>query len=192
MIFLNFRRIFLTVLFIMGAGTLLLGYSGLSGLLLKGYPGVEGGGEPYHARGGSSPAAGEAIIERPAPAAVQESASGESFFVDYRLQRERARGQQIELLRDIAGSPSSAADTRQLAQEQLLGLSKNLAVESRLENLLRAKGYRDAVVSLYQKGVTVVIESGRSVSPSEESGIVELVSKETGIGEQGITVIPKK
>ncbi|MFZ5633642.1 MAG: SpoIIIAH-like family protein [Bacillota bacterium] len=190
MVFVNFRRIFLTVLFILGAGTLLVGYNGVVGMFLKEQGVIKKAGEEIHrAQPGAraEPVAGLTGLTEGAGVPLEK----DNFFVEYRLQRERARGQQIEILKDIVNSPSTAGETRQLAQEQLLGISKSVTREARMENLLKARGYRDAVVCMDQKGVTVVVES-QVLIPAEEAKIIELVSKESGFGEQGILIIPKR
>lgn len=186
MVFVNFRRIFLTLLFITGAGTLLLGYGGAVGMLMKETAGVQRDSGAVHQANSGLVDLKESLSQP----SGNETAGKEGFFVECRLQRERTRSQQIELLKDIMNSPSTAGDTRQLAQEQLLGISRSVAKEARLENLLKARGCKDAVVSMDQKGVTVVIDS-RGFTNSEEAKIIELVSKETGFGEQGIIIIPK-
>jgi len=114
----------------------------------------------------------------------------ESFYVEYRLQREKARSQQIEILKDITNSPSSSSDSVKAAQEQLLNISKYVSRESRVENLLKAKGYKEAVACVDQKGVTVVVDS-RGLNTQEEGKLVDIVSRETGFGEQSIIIIPK-
>lgn len=189
MVFVNFRRVFLTVLFILGAGTLLMGYSGVAGMFVKKAPPERIAETPGPARGVIQPATVGGQRDR-APAAGLEASGRESFFVEYRLQRERARGQQIEILREIINSPSSAGDTRQVAQEQLLSISRSVAKEARVENMLKAGGYREAVVCVDQKGVTVVVDSP-GLNSAQEAKLIELVSRETGIGEQGIIIVPK-
>ena len=190
MLFVSLKKVFLTVLFILGAGTLLLGYNGLAGNLFGvRADSVKAVDKPVQVQQGDVRVMNngdfrESVLQQP-------TGSGrESFFVDYRLQRERSRSQQVELLKEIVNSPNSAGDARQVAQDQLLSISRYVAGESRLENLLKAKGYKEAVVCVDQKGVTVVVDGSR-FSSAEEAKIVEIVAKETGVGEQGIVVIPK-
>lgn len=192
MVFVNFRRLFLTLLFVMGAGTLFLGYTGVAGMFLKDHSGNQKAAGVSRQTGTAvnSAALGGGVKEYPGLAAGADLSGKESFFVEYRLQRERTRGQQIEILKEIINSPASAVDTRQAAQDQLMGIGRSVTKEARVENLLRARGYRDAVVCMDQKGVTVVVDS-RGFSASEETRMLELVSRETGFGEQGITIIPK-
>ncbi|MHB8157550.1 MAG: SpoIIIAH-like family protein [Desulfocucumaceae bacterium] len=183
MVYFNLRHIFFTIMFILGMATLFIGY-GAVGLF---WTESQGNKVEYAANikdvSGLQKTAG---TEKGQPAAN----SKEEFFVEYRLQRERTRGQQIELLKDVVNSPASAEDTRKSAQEQLLGISKGITREANVENLLKARGYKDAVVCVDPRSVTVVVDS-RALSSAEETKIMELVSKETGFGEQGIILIPK-
>ncbi|MGB9804148.1 SpoIIIAH-like family protein [Desulfofundulus sp.] len=125
------------------------------------------------------------------PRGAQEvSRDGTAFFVEYRLDRERTRGQQLELLREVINNPQAAAETRRTAQDQLLAISQNMAREVEVENLIRAKGFKDAAVSLENHGATVVVQATR-ISPEDVTRIAELVSRETGVAEQNIVIIPR-
>lgn len=190
MMFINFRNLFITLMFFAGAATLLLGYSGFAGLLFSGKQSTVDSRttSPQPAVTDINPDGGKTGMGQtlPGPAA----GGPEGFFVEYRLHRDRARSQQVEILKDIIESPSSTQETCKEAQEQLLSLSRNVSKEARVENLLKAKGYREAVVCVDQKGATVVIES-RGLTPAEESRVIDIVSRETGFGEQGIIIVPK-
>ncbi|HBV96836.1 MAG TPA: hypothetical protein DEF36_07310 [Desulfotomaculum sp.] len=191
MVFINLRKAFISVMFVLGAAALLLVYTGSSGLFSS----------VARTSGQISPAppveqtvsginTGAGLQEETVTAKGEQG--NENFFVEYRLQREKSRGRQVELLEDIVNNPSSAAETRKAAQDQLMAISGSISNEVRVENLLRAKGYRDAVVCMDSRGVTVVMEYSATLSPAEEASIIEIVSRETGFGEQGIVIIPKK
>lgn len=190
MVFINLRKAFITVMFVLGAAALLLIYSGSSGLFSTG---GQASRTLSPALPGDQALSGEKVSAEPreSTAPTPEGQGNESFFVEYRLQREKSRGRQVEILEEIVNNPSSAAETRKAAQDQLMEISGSISKEVRVENLLRAKGYRDAVVCMDRRGVTVVMES-KGLSPAEEAGIIDIVSKETGFGEQGIVIIPKK
>lgn len=118
------------------------------------------------------------------------------FFIEYRLDRERTRGRQIELLKEIINSPTAGEQARKKAQEDLLAISDKLSRETELEHLLRAKGYRDASVLIEERGVTVIVlpppgEPAAKITPADITKICEVVSWGTGVGEQNILVIPK-
>lgn len=190
MVFIKLRKAFISAMFVLGAAALLLVYTGSSGYFSSGGRTSGAMSQPtpqeQNAQGRST---GAVIRENAMP--NQDELSNENFFVEYRLQREKSRGRQVELLESIVDNPSSAAETRKAAQDQLMEISGSISKEVRVENLLRAKGYRDAVVCLDRRGVTVVMECS-ALGPAEEAGIMDMVSRETGFGEQGIVIIPKK
>ncbi|HHU85609.1 MAG: SpoIIIAH-like family protein [Pelotomaculaceae bacterium] len=116
----------------------------------------------------------------------------QDFFVDYRLERERIRGQRVEWLREVINNANSTADTRQKAQEHLMVISRSMEKENELENLIRAKGFKEAAVFVDERSVTVIVESAReSLTTEELSSITGLVSRGTGVDAQNIVVIPR-
>lgn len=132
----------------------------------------------------------------PSSRAITADKNNLDFFIEYRLDRERSRGRQIELLREIINSPSASEQARKKAQEELLAISQKLAKETELEHLIRAKGYQDATVCIEGKGVTVIVQPLKGKEPAKISAedvarICEVVSWGTGVGEQNIIVIPK-
>lgn len=169
-----------------GVALLLLGYQGIPGQAGKREAGTPVSGK-VSANNGSDLAGSSLEL----PRKVQDSSrDGAAFFVEYRLDRERTRGQQVELLREIINSPSSAAETRKVAQERMLTISQNMAREMEVENLIRAKGFKDAAVCLDERGATVVVQAA-GISPEEATRIADLVSRGTGVAEQNIVIIPK-
>ncbi|ABO49598.1 hypothetical protein Dred_1063 [Desulforamulus reducens MI-1] len=112
------------------------------------------------------------------------------FFVEYRLERERSRGHQIEIAREIINNTNSDPDIRKKAQEQLYVISNRLQKELEVESLIRAKGYQDSVVFLEGKTVTVVIQA-KDLNQEDAVKITDLVSRSTQVEAQNIVIIPK-
>lgn len=117
--------------------------------------------------------------------------NGSNYFVDYRLGRQRARGQRLEYLREIVNNPSSDPQVRSEAQEAIMAISNNSFLETELENLIKAKGFDDAVVSLKDDSANVVVKS-ENLTTEEAARISDLVARGTGVTEQNIVIIPKK
>ncbi|WP_366922484.1 SpoIIIAH-like family protein [Metallumcola ferriviriculae] len=123
---------------------------------------------------------------------VDKLAQGDKdFFVEYRLERDRVRSQQIELLKDIIQNPSSVAETRQEAQAVLLEITRRMEKELQLEHLITAKGYEDAVLFIQPSGVTVIVKNTQ-LSQEDVTKIADVVSRSTGHDIKDIVVIPKK
>ncbi len=112
------------------------------------------------------------------------------FFVEYRLERERTRGQGIEWLREVINNDKSALEIRQKAQERLLAISSKMEIETELESMLKAKGFRDAAVITDERVVTVIVTADR-LTASESGEINSLVSLKTGVDAQNIVIISK-
>lgn len=191
------RNVMLLFLFTLGIVFLVMGWSGMPQKLLKMERGVtpvaslarEPGGKnvPDGAGEQNPPAAN--TVEPLGGLAVQGGVHSD-YFVDYRLERQRSRGQSVEYLREIIDNQSSAPEIRQQAQEAMMVMSNNISLEVELENLIKAKGFDDVVVSLREGGANVVVRSGQ-LAFEETARICDLVTRGTGITEQNIVIIPR-
>ncbi|GAB4266900.1 SpoIIIAH-like family protein [Thermincola ferriacetica] len=109
------------------------------------------------------------------------------FFIEYRMQRDRARGQQIDLLREIVNNANSTEDVRKEAQRRLLQISQLLEKEMEIENMIRAKGFKDAVVFLQDKSATVIVQTTK-LAPEEEDKIKGIVNRIANIEESAVSI----
>lgn len=108
-------------------------------------------------------------------------------FAEYKLERERMRSRQIELLQNIAYDAHTEGERREEAQSQLQLLIDRITRETEIENLLKAKGYLDALALLDPEAVTVVVPV--ILTREEAAGIGELVHRLTGVGFERITIV---
>lgn len=110
---------------------------------------------------------------------------GGDFFAETRLERERARSayrQQLRALAEGAAEPERAA-----AERQLVDLSWQALKEKEAEALVRARGYRDALVLLYREGAVVIVRAG-ILSDDERRTIAAAVAQVTGLGAERVRV----
>jgi len=115
---------------------------------------------------------------------------GDDYFVNYRIEREKIRSQQVEILREIVNNPNSISDTRKEAQEKLLAITETLENELKLESLIVSKNFKDAIVLIQPESVTVVIK-GDSISDQDTTKIADLVSSTTGHSYEDIIITSK-
>ncbi|MBE3583755.1 MAG: SpoIIIAH-like family protein [Limnochordaceae bacterium] len=111
------------------------------------------------------------------------------FFARYRMDRERARSQQLDLYQKMVGDQSLTPASRQEAQQALLALASGQERETDIENLLRAKGFQDALVILDNRGATVVIPD-QEMTPEKAAQIGELVHRVAGTPLDEISILP--
>jgi stage III sporulation protein AH len=131
--------------------------------------------------------AGEKTAAAPLPPPEREEAKPDDFFVEYRIEREQARGRRVELLRGIMADPNAGAEAKRTAQEQLLAIAREMDTEVRLENLLRAKGFADAVVIAEEDRITVVVPG--EITPEQNASIITLVGRGADVLPENVMVI---
>lgn len=114
-----------------------------------------------------------------------------NFFTDYRLQREQTREEEIAYIDSIIANANTDQATLTEAQTMKLDLTGVMETELKLEGLLKAKGFADAVVTLGDKSVNVVIKK-ESLTQQEVGQILEVVKNETSASTENIKIIPAK
>ena len=70
----------------------------------------------------------------------EQLSEGIGFFSEYRLERERIRGKQTELLKDIAGNPSNDKKVRDAAAMKLVEVADTVEKEMQAETLIKSEG----------------------------------------------------
>lgn len=116
--------------------------------------------------------------------------TGDDFFVEYRIEREQTRSRQLELLQEIVANPNSTSESKQEAQNQVIKTTRQLGLEMQLENLIKAKGYQDAVLVMQNESTTVVVQK-KELEETDIAKIADLVSRHTGLDLSQITIIPR-
>lgn len=120
----------------------------------------------------------------------QENGSKDNFFSEYRIDRERTRSEQVEILREIVNNPNSSSQTRQEAQRKLIAISDNLEKESRIEKMLIAKGFKEAIADIQADGAMVIVPSAE-IREEEAAKISDIVIKVVGCSIEDVTIVPK-
>ncbi len=108
-------------------------------------------------------------------------------FAEYKLERERIRSRQTELLQNLAYDSHSDSQRRVQAQEDLRKLIEKMSRETEIESLLKAKGYVDALAIIDHHVVTVVVPV--TLSQEEAARIGELVQRLCDVRLDRITIV---
>ncbi|MEW6447032.1 MAG: SpoIIIAH-like family protein [Bacillota bacterium] len=121
---------------------------------------------------------------------LQPPSDTDEFFVDYRIDREVKRSRQIELLQEIAVTATTSDSIRTQAQEKVINLVSQTEKEAMVENLLRAKGFRDAVVAIEDQGVTVIVPG--KVTPEVTATVTALVYHSLGMAQEQVMILGRE
>lgn len=144
-------------------------------------------------------AATPAIAPAPAPAGVMAAPSGlpalgselrADFYLEFRLDRERARGHELELLREVIHELAADDQVKAEAARRYIDLGRRAALELELEHLIRARGFTEAVVHLGDGGAQVVVRAAR-LSPEQVRGIAEVMIKSGGAAPEDIVILSR-
>lgn len=114
---------------------------------------------------------------------------GEDYFVNYRLQREESRQEAKSMLSPLLNS--SVTRTKEEAQQKWLDLSNKIEKEGQVENLLRIKGFQDAVVDISKNGVNVIVFVP-TLTSAEVSLVQDIVVRVANVRVDQISISFKK
>ncbi len=98
------------------------------------------------------------------------------YFAECRLSRETARSESIELLKETFNSTAASAEAKAEAEDKIFEVSQNMENEVNIENLIKSKGFEDAVVFINGDTVTVTVKSQKLTAP-EAARIKDIVAQ---------------
>lgn len=115
-----------------------------------------------------------------------------NFFTSYRNERIASRNEEIAYLDEIIGMTGEEyAAQRQEAMESKMKLVQILELETTLENILKAQGYEDAVVTigLLSDNVQVIVKSEEKPTTEESARIYNLIYEEAKVSPDYVRII---
>lgn len=113
-----------------------------------------------------------------------------TFFRDYRFERKQERSKEVEYINSVVNNPVSDPEIIKEAQSQLLEITSNMETELAIENLIKAKGFNDAIVIIHNDNVNVIVDKSELV-PEEVAMILDIVKRESCKETENIKIIPK-
>lgn len=110
-------------------------------------------------------------------------------FSAYRTERAQTREQELSYIDAVAASAEADDETKAQAQEQKLALTANMEKELTSEGLISTKLGLDAVVTVKDGAVNVVVNK-KELSTDEVAQIAEILKTETGQSANTIKIMP--
>lgn len=110
----------------------------------------------------------------------KENMSKSTYILDMKMTREKQRNDLSEELNEIINNPSTTDKSREEASNMKLQLVKYQETELKIENLLSAKGFENALVYIGESNVNVVVNK-QDLSKSEAARIFDLVAEQAGV-----------
>ena len=102
----------------------------------------------------------------------------------YRARRKETRALEQSLLTTLAESEHTAPETRTLAEEQLIEITKNDEIELAVEGALAAHGYVDSLCVARDGSMTVFLNA--EISADEAAFFLEIARDASGLRTENI------
>ncbi|MDF2565210.1 MAG: SpoIIIAH-like protein [Massilibacillus sp.] len=111
------------------------------------------------------------------------------FFTEYRLERDKLRSEHSDLLRDTIKNSSSEED-RHNAQENVMKMVQEKQRETEMENLIKAKGFADALVFYRENSVNAIVKAN-TLTKDEVIQVADVICRMTSVKQEDITISAK-
>jgi stage III sporulation protein AH len=113
------------------------------------------------------------------------------FFVEHRLERDRIRSQQIDWLREVVNNANSPEETRREAQRRILGITQAIDTEMKIESLIKAENFKDAVVLIQDKSATIIVQAPMLTNLDKKT-LTGIAVRITGLSAENIVIITRR
>lgn len=111
----------------------------------------------------------------PLPQKIPKEYNPGDSLLDLKIERDREKSRDIETMKELLDQVGLTDKARQEAEQELWRLTAAVTKEHEMENILKAKGLRDCMVTIGQQAATVVV--GGKLKAEEARGIGELLAE---------------
>lgn len=110
------------------------------------------------------------------------------FFAQARIDREAGRSRSIETFNAVLQNENADSAAKASAEQGVLELAQNTETETAVENLLRARGFQDAVCYINNGMANVVVKTD-VLDSAGAAQISEIVTEQSGIPQEKIKIM---
>lgn len=118
------------------------------------------------------------------------TATSDDYFSQARLDREKAQDEAKETIAKVFVNSNSDNTMKQEAVTKTASLMQNLIREADIENLVKAKGFQDCIVTLDNGQCNVVVKT-KANSENDAAVIQDIVAGQTGLSYDKIKIIER-
>ncbi|MGX4598795.1 SpoIIIAH-like family protein [Faecalimicrobium sp. JNUCC 81] len=111
-----------------------------------------------------------------------------TYILDMKMTREKQRNELTQDLNEMINNPSTTEESRKEASSMKLQLVKDQETELKIENLLSAKGFEDALVYISSENVNVVVNEEK-LDKSDAAKVFDLVAEQASVKYENIKLM---
>jgi len=128
------------------------------------------------------------IIEDSETYDVPVSQDAEEFFAQAKLDKEITLSRDTDMLKQITEDVNASDEIKAEAYEKMMKLIDRSQIESRIETLIRERGFKDAIALMGEEGSIDIIVKTPSLTSAETAQIADIVSRHANIDIENIKI----
>lgn len=111
-----------------------------------------------------------------------------NYFEQARQSRTAAREEAVATVKELLDGVKATEEQKAEATAQAVAITKAIEQESKIENLIKAKGFADCVVYIEGDACSIVV-SAESLTVQDTAKISQVVTSQSAISAQKINII---
>lgn len=129
--------------------------------------------------------------ESPEPSETEEPVS--DYFAEARLTRQQSRDEALNLLESASSADGASQETIDSAMTAISAMATDSMTETRIENLLLAKGYADCVAYITGDSISVAVPApADGLSKAQVAAITDTITSDTDFTAAQLKVVEVK
>lgn len=114
----------------------------------------------------------------------------EDYFAQARLSRQKARDEAVSIFKQTTENKNAEPAAKEQANLSITQMAENAVRESRIENIVIAKGYKQCVAFINNDGVNVIVQkTEEGIKEADVAKIKDIVLSETDIAAEAIKIV---
>lgn len=119
------------------------------------------------------------------------STDSDAYFAQARLDKQQSRDEAVEVLQSFYFGGDSTADELEVIARDVAAVSSYIETESRVENLLKAQGFTEALCYLSDSAANVIVKT-EGLDTAQAAQIKSTLLGEIAIPAENITIVEIK
>ncbi len=111
-----------------------------------------------------------------------------SYFSVARVEKQKARSEAVDIYNGLINNANSSAEAKTKAEQDISNVAKFTEQETMLENLIKAKGFEEAVVYLSGDDARVVVKS-KGLVPAQVAQIKDVILQNAELSAEQIKIV---
>ncbi|MGN0632672.1 MAG: SpoIIIAH-like family protein [Oscillospiraceae bacterium] len=119
---------------------------------------------------------------------VSAEEDSDSYFAQARIDRSASRDEAVATLQTIMSGGDSTPEEQEAAAEEAAAMTGLIEKESKVENLIKAAGFKDCVVYLDGENANIVVQTKDGLIQTEAAQIKDILLSEVNVSAENIRI----